>query len=419
MSDKKNLCMLPWVHLHTWPNGTVYPCCVTPMNYKAGNLNDNTLEEVYNSDLMKEIRVKMINEERHDACSRCWLQEDQGGMSMRHRANKSWTEYEYMIEDTKEDGTVEEMKLPYWDFRFSNICNFKCRSCGPQLSTGWYTDVKKISVIETGKPTLPDDIPKGNKFDLWEQIEPHFESVEEIYFAGGEPLIMEEHYRILKKLDAMGKHDVLLRYNTNFSEMRYKDLHVLEFWPKFKNVEIGASIDGMEEQGEFIRSGFNWEQFKENRNRMKETCSHANFYVSTTTSIQNAYHIVPFHHALVDGGYIDSYNSFNVNIVTEPPWLDTRILPDHHKQKLVELYNTHIDFLSDKNAWATKQGFEGLRNHVSSELDPNTSSSGNHYPRKPEGLRKLFKYKMEQLDKIRNENFPEVFPELEDLYDAV
>ena len=419
MSDKKNLCMLPWVHLHTWPNGTVYPCCVTPMNYKAGNLNDNTLEEVYNSDLMKEIRVKMINEERHDACSRCWLQEDQGGMSMRHRANKSWTEYEYMIDGTKEDGTVEEMKLPYWDFRFSNICNFKCRSCGPQLSTGWYTDVKKISVIETGKPTLPNDIPKGNKFDLWEQIEPHFESVEEIYFAGGEPLIMEEHYRILKKLDAMGKHDVLLRYNTNFSEMRYKDLHVLEFWPKFKNVEIGASIDGMEEQGEFIRSGFNWEQFKENRNRMKETCSHANFYVSTTTSIQNAYHIVPFHHALVDGGYIDSYNSFNVNIVTEPPWLDTRILPDHHKQKLVELYDTHVDFLSDKGAWATKQGFVGLRNHVSSELDPNTSSSGNHYPRKPEGLRKLFKYKMEQLDKIRNENFSEVFPELEDLYSAV
>ena len=411
--------MLPWVHLHTWPNGTVYPCCVTPMNYKAGNLNDNTLEEVYNSDLMKEIRVKMINEERHDACSRCWLQEDQGGMSMRHRANKSWTEYEYMIDGTKEDGTVEEMKLPYWDFRFSNICNFKCRSCGPQLSTGWYTDVKKISVIETGKPTLPNDIPKGNKFDLWEQIEPHFESVEEIYFAGGEPLIMEEHYRILKKLDAMGKHDVLIRYNTNFSEMRYKDLHVLEFWPKFKNIEVGASIDGMEEQGEFIRSGFNWEQFKENRNRMKETCSHVNFYVSSTISIQNAYHIVPFHHALVDGGYIDGYNSFNVNIVTEPPWLDTRILPDHHKQKLVELYNTHIDFLSDKNAWATKQGFEGLRNHVSSELDPNTSSSGNHYPRKPEGLRKLFKYKMEQLDKIRNENFLEVFPELEDLYDAV
>ncbi len=402
MSDKKNLCMLPWVHLHTWPNGNVYPCCITPMEYIAGNLNDNSLEEIYNSDLIKDIRVKMLNDERHDACSRCYHQEDSGGHSMRHRANKSWKHYENLIETTEDDGTIEEMKLPYWDFRFSNICNFKCRSCGPQLSTGWYPDTKKIAVLETGRSFLPDDVPKKNTFDLWEQIEPHFESVEEIYFAGGEPLIMEEHYRILKKLDAMGKHDVLIRYNTNFSEMRYKDLHVLEFWPKFKNIEVGASIDGMEEQGEFIRSGFNWEQFKENRNRMKETCSHVNFYVSSTISIQNAYHVIPFHHALVDGGYIDSYNSFNVNIVTEPKHLDMRILPQHHKVELEKLYQEHIDFLSEKSLWSVKQGFDTLKNHLMQDLD------GEHL--------KVFEYKMKQLDELRGEDFQKTFPELEDLY---
>ena len=293
MSDKKNLCMLPWVHLHTWPNGTVYPCCVTPMNYKAGNLNDNTLEEVYNSDLMKEIRVKMINEERHDACSRCWLQEDQGGMSMRHRANKSWTEYEYMIDDTKEDGTVEEMKLPYWDFRFSNICNFKCRSCGPQLSTGWYTDVKKISVIETGKPTLPDDIPKGNKFDLWEQIEPHFESVEEIYFAGGEPLIMEEHYKILKALVDIGKaKEVRLIYNTNFTKLSYKKLNVLDLWPEFEDVSVGASLDAMGPRAELIRNGTVWKDIEKNREDMLKKCPQVDFYVSATLSAFTAYTII-------------------------------------------------------------------------------------------------------------------------------
>ena len=397
--------MLPWVHLHTWPNGNVYPCCITPMEYIAGNLNDSSLEEIYNSDLIKDIRVKMLNDERHDACSRCYHQEDSGGHSMRHRANKSWKHYENLIETTEDDGTIEEMKLPYWDFRFSNICNFKCRSCGPQLSTGWYPDTKKIAVLETGRSFLPDDVPKKNTFDLWEQIEPHFESVEEIYFAGGEPLIMEEHYRILKKLDAMGKHDVLIRYNTNFSEMRYKDLHVLEFWPKFKNIEVGASIDGMEEQGEFIRSGFNWEQFKENRNRMKETCSHVNFYVSSTISIQNAYHVIPFHHALVDGGYIDSYNAFNVNIVTEPKHLDMRILPQHHKVELEKLYQKHIDFLSEKSAWPVKQGFDTLRNHLMQELDR-------------EHL-KVFQYKMKQLDELRGEDFQKTFPELEDLYNAV
>ena len=98
-------------------------------NIKLGNLNDESLEDIYNSDLMKDIRVKMLNDERHEACSRCYHQEDSGGHSMRHRANKSWKKHENLIETTEDDGTVEEMKLPYWDFRFSNICNFKCRSC--------------------------------------------------------------------------------------------------------------------------------------------------------------------------------------------------------------------------------------------------------------------------------------------------
>ncbi len=411
MSDKKNLCMLPWVHLHTWPNGNVYPCCITPMKYIAGNLNNESLEDVYNSDLIKDIRLKMLKEERHDACARCYLQEDAGGHSMRHRANKSWKHYENLIETTQDDGTVEEMKLPYWDFRFSNICNFKCRSCGPQLSTGWYPDIKKIAVLETGESFLPDDVPKGNTFDLWEQIEPHFESVEEIYFAGGEPLIMEEHYRILKKLDEMGKHDVLIRYNTNFSEMRYKDLHVLEFWPRFKNIEIGASIDGMKEQGEFIRSGFSWQQFIDNREKMKETCPHANFYVNCTISIQNSYHIVPFHLMLVELGLIDDYDAFNVNIVTEPPHLDVRILPENHKEALSKLYDLHIDYMSKNSKWVAKQGFESLKNHLLTKdrvLEDNRK-----------GYLARFEYKMRQLDDIRNEDFQKTFPELEDLYNAI
>ena len=403
--------MLPWVHLHTWPNGNVYPCCITPMNYIAGNLNNETLEEVYNSDLMKDIRVKMIDEERHSACERCWHQEDQGGMSMRHRANESWKNYEYMIDETKEDGTVENMKLPYWDFRFSNICNFKCRSCGPQLSTGWYPDTKKIAVMDTGRAFLPDDVPKKNTFDLWEQIEPHFEYVEEIYFAGGEPLIMEEHYRILKKLDEMGRHDVLIRYNTNFSEMRYKELHVLEWGPRFKNIEVGASIDGMNEQGEFIRSGFKWKQFVDNRIKMKSYCPHARFYVNATVSIQNAYHLVPFHKELVEKNLIDYWNDININIVTEPKWLDTRILPQWHKTRLSKLYDEHIDFLNHSNkkeSQVARMGFMTLKNHLTS-----------HFPEQEDKWRSVFAHKMKQLDEVRNENFRETFPELKDLYDAV
>jgi hypothetical protein len=160
----------------------------------------------------------------------------------------------------------------------------------------------------------------------------------------------------------------------------------------------------MGEEGEFIRSGFSWQQFKDNRTKMKQTCPHVNFYVSSTISIQNAYHIVPFHHTLVEGGWIDSYNSFNVNIVTEPNHLDIRILPQHHKVKLEKLYQEHIDMLSDVGDWSAKQGFDSLKNHLMQDIE----TAGEHL--------EVFKYKMKQVDKIREENFSETFPEMSDLY---
>lgn len=404
MSDKKPLCMIPWVHLHTWPNGNVYPCCITPMEHIAGNLNDNTLEEVFNSDLMKNLRVDMMNGVKSESCERCWKQEENGGHSMRMRANDSW---KHLVDDslsrTDADGSVEEMKLPYWDFRFSNICNFKCRSCGPQLSTGWYPDTKKIAVIETGRSFLPDDVPKKQHYDLWEQIEPHFEYVEEIYFAGGEPLIMEEHYRILKKLDEMGRHDVKLRYNTNFSEMRYKDLHVLDFWPKFKHIEVGASIDGMRDEGEYIRSGFKWEQFVSNREEMKKKCPHVYFYITCTTSIQNAYHVVPFHLALFDEGLIDNLDKFFCNILQEPPKLDINILPDHHKEVLKTVYENHVEYLKKHKAPNAARGFSSLISQLMRPCD------------KSDEYLNQFGYFTRTLDSVRDENWCETFPQMKDL----
>ncbi len=405
-SSSPSMCMLPWVHLHTWPNGNTYPCCLTPMEHVSGNLNENTLEEIFNGEQQKKLRLEMLDGKKPESCIRCWKQEDDGGHSMRHRANKSWSHYKDIIATTQPDGSVPEFKLPYWDFRFSNICNFKCRSCGPQLSSGWYGDTKKIALIETGRSFLPDDVPKERNYDLWEQVLPHFQYVEEIYFAGGEPLIMEEHYRILKELDRLGMHHVLIRYNTNFSEMRYKDLNVLDFWPKFKNIEIGCSVDGMHEQGEFIRSGFKWDQFVENRIKMKEKNSHAHFYVSCTTSIQNSFHIIPFHHELVRLGLIDDYDKFFVNIVTEPMHLDMRILPKKYKRVLSEKYQQHIDFLDGGNrAPNASQGFKSLKTHMEQDFKEDT-----------EWFLNEFVYRMQMLDKMRNENFVEVFDELRDMY---
>ena len=134
-----------------------------------GNLNDDSLEDIYNSDLMKDIRVKMLNDERHEACARCYHQEDSGGHSMRHRANKSWKKHENLIETTQDDGTVKEMKLPcgtlgfliYTTLNVVVVAQFD--QVGIQIQRRWMSKQVGHSY---------QMMFQRKHIDLWEQIEP-------------------------------------------------------------------------------------------------------------------------------------------------------------------------------------------------------------------------------------------------------
>ena len=192
-------CILPWTHLHVWPNHNVFPCCIT--NYKVGSTKTDTMEDIWNNDEMKNIRKQMLDGEKPKACATCYKAEEYGQVSQRYTMNKELAKEYHRIVDTKPDGSLDKMDLAYWDFRFSNVCNLKCRSCGPQLSTGWYNDSKeqnRLDRINRGdnpeeyeggviKGTLPHDLPDQSDkrlIKLWKELEPHFPSVQEIYFAG-------------------------------------------------------------------------------------------------------------------------------------------------------------------------------------------------------------------------------------------
>ena len=92
-----NLCIIPWVHLHTWPNGSTYPCCMTPMEHIAGDLNKQSVEEIYNSDLIKKLRLEMLDNKRPESCSRCYVQEDCGAHSFRMSANRDFNGHEDLV----------------------------------------------------------------------------------------------------------------------------------------------------------------------------------------------------------------------------------------------------------------------------------------------------------------------------------
>ena len=54
--DSESFCMLPWMHLHAYPDGRAYPCCFAFDPYPVGDLNKQSLKEVFNGEKMKEMR---------------------------------------------------------------------------------------------------------------------------------------------------------------------------------------------------------------------------------------------------------------------------------------------------------------------------------------------------------------------------
>jgi radical SAM protein with 4Fe4S-binding SPASM domain len=391
--DNKVFCISPWIHLHTWPNEKVYPCCLTPYKFPIGDLKEESLKEVWNGEFMRTLRLNMINGIKSESCRRCYAFEEAGQTSMRNTLNERYKHHINEVNKTKDDGSYENLNLVYWDFRFSNICNFKCRMCGPQLSTGWYEDTKKIY------NALPVDIPgETNPDKLWKQIEPFFETVEEIYFAGGEPLIMEEHYRILKKLDEMKRYDVRIRYNSNFSQLKYKSLNVLDIWPKFKSVEMYASIDGSHERGEFIRKGLDWNKFLKNRQLLKDNAPNVRFSINYTLTVLNAFHSTDFHHEMVKNNIIDNANNFRINLAVDPQHLSVQILPNSYKKQLELKITNYINEFLDKDDGFARSNFESLISFLFADDKTNLLTE--------------FDKHMSKIDIIRNENWKTTFPEI-------
>ena len=399
--DSKTFCMMPWLHLHAFPDGRAYPCCFALDQYPVGDLNKDSMETVFNSKDMKKMRLNMLDDRPSRQCTKCYDQEKSGFFSLRLSSNKHFGHNIGMVDNTNEDGSADCI-IKYWDIRFSNLCNMACRSCGTWFSSNWYEDHKKL----TGSPPNHAKIMRVGRTtnDIWEQMLKQLDHVEQFYFAGGEPLIMEEHYRILKELDKRKMYHVRLIYNTNFSKLKFKDLDVLELWNKFDSVSVGASLDAEGKRGEFMRKGTVWKDTVANRKKMLEICPQVDFYISSTVGLINALHIVDFHRNWTDQGLLKPQD-FNFNLLQYPFWQRIDLLPDAYKQKVKEKYEKHLEWLrpQDHLTRATK-GFE----------------SGLDYMMRRDNFTHFYKFKegMQKLDAIRNENILEVFPELKELYET-
>jgi radical SAM protein with 4Fe4S-binding SPASM domain len=402
LSDSKIFCIYPWIHLNANPDGQAYPCCMTDHAYPVGDCKSNTLKEIWNGNKMKQVRLDMLTETETTGCNRCYEQEQSGFFSGRQSANKHHGHHIGRVSETKSDGTLDKFEMIYWDIRFSNLCNLRCRSCGHIYSSQWYQDQAKLAGPEWAKNNRVLNYAGRHETDMWEQLVSHIDHVEQIYFAGGEPLIMEEHYRILEELERKQRFDVRLIYNSNFTEVKLKDRLVFDYWKKFDSVSVGASLDGMDARGEYIRKGTRWQQVEENRQHMLEICPDVDFYVSSTLSIFNAWHLPDFHRNWTERGLIKAQD-WNVNILLDPEQYRIDVAPKHYKEELCAKLREHIEWLKpqDRLGRAT-QGYESAVNFL--------MANDNSF------LLPKFKQRSQELDRIRGENLLEILPELQALY---
>ena len=392
LSESKTFCIYPWIHLHAYPTGEAYPCCHAEMAHPVGHCKENTLAEIWQGDAMQKLRQDMLTETPNPACARCYEQESAGFFSGRRSANKHHGHHIKKLESNP-------FEITYWDIRFSNLCNLRCRSCGHIFSSQWYQDQSRLAGPEWKARNQVLNYAGRTELDMWEQLEPHLDYVEQIYFAGGEPLLMLEHYHILEELERRKRFDVRLIYNTNFTEVGLKDRLVFDYWKKFKSVAVGASLDAMGEKAEYIRKGTHWSQVEENRRRMLEICPEVDFYISPTLSIMNAWHLPDFHKHWVDQGFIRPQD-LNVNILQDPSHYRIDIAPMKYKQRLRVKFEEHIAWLKPQDPLQRATvGFESAVKFM-------MSTDNTH-------LIDTFWRKTHQLDDIRNEKILQAIPELE------
>jgi radical SAM protein with 4Fe4S-binding SPASM domain len=399
LTKSKTFCMYPWIHLHAYPTGEAYPCCHAEMTIGAvGNCRENTLEEIWNSDKQKQLRKDMLSETFNSTCNRCYEQENNGFFSGRQSANKHHGHHINRVEQTKLDGFVEKFEMTYWDIRFSNLCNLSCRSCGHIFSSSWYQDQAKLAGDDWKDRNTVLNYAGRTEIDMWEQLEPHLDYVEQIYFAGGEPLLMEEHYNILEELVKRKRFDVRLIYNTNFTHTKLKGKSVFEYWKQFDSVAVGASLDDAGPRAEYIRKGTDWTVVENNRREMLAVCPGVDFYISPTLSIMNAWHLPDFHQDWVKKGLIKAQD-LNVNILQDPACYRIDIATSEYKAQLATKFTDHINWLSGQDPLSRATvGFESAIKFM-------MATDNTH-------MIDTFWRRTHDLDSIRKENILDVIPEL-------
>lgn len=397
--DRTNgyFCMAPWVHMSIWQQGQAYPCCVYDWRTPIGNINDQGIVGTWNSDAMKTLRLELLDGKAPKGCERCTELDKQGIYSYRRKITEDYKHHIPLVDTTNPDGSVDKVNLAYFDIRFSNLCNMKCRSCGPHFSSKWAEDTK-------GKPHIIEI----DNYEMWQEIELYIDTIEEIYFTGGESLFMDQHYKLLDMIIAHNRHPKLV-YNSNGSKLEHKGKKVVEYWKKIDNVvEFQVSLDQIGSKAEYTRHGQKWQTIENNLKFITNNCKNVSIIPNPTISVLNILDLKEILLYLFENNLLTRYRTNLNNLLMTPEWMSIQILPNHLKYQAEENLRSFLKEIDNYNmeSWVRSDYLNTIPKIINMMYEKDETY------RIPE-----FKKEMQKLDTIRGENFLDVFPELQELYE--
>lgn len=295
MTKPDTLCMAPWTHTYLSPQTERRMCCASrepaqsfeqyiDTSAGTGQYTPITLDQHWNSDHMRSVRRRMMAGETLPECDVCNSRLLNTDVYRSYFNQLFGHKYEAAMAATDDTGFTT-VKPVSWDYRFSNLCNFKCRTCGDMLSSAWESEQRQHDMINWSNPKnnwMKPDVRKDISKFQDQQVEAEFAQaveehrVEEVYWVGGEPLMYEQHWRYMKRIVDLGDgHQVYARYNTNLSRVNYKGVDLFDdILAGLRDWQICASIDGTGEIGEYIRTGLDYAAWLNNYHRAAAAGKH-------------------------------------------------------------------------------------------------------------------------------------------------
>jgi pyruvate-formate lyase-activating enzyme len=443
LSNSQTFCVLPWIHFATRPNGDMRLCCnsnssgagfdheiglVKNETGRPANFGAETPMSAWNNEYMRSVRTTMMEGNIPSSCNKCFDEEHKGVVSKRMWETGTWVEegidIPELIAQTQEDGTVPD-QLVYLDLRLGHTCNLKCIMCSPHDSSQWVNDHKKVFPLfkhSELKTQMSWDKKSFNNFwhenpDFWKEMYAQIPNLKQVYFAGGEPLMIREHKWFLEEIIRQGYADkILIRYNTNGLLV---DEEIIDLWSKFKKVKVGFSIDAVGDRNWYIRYPSEWSTIEKNLHRLDNTPDNIHVSIATAIQVLNIKHLADFarwkvtqnfkkiNFGNITGGIQAGGGIFNMHLLYIPTFLSIRCLPESDKAEVrrsfAELANwLHENYRQDEDFW--KHNPYGWR-RWQAVLD--FMDAEDHTDLLP-----AFKEYISVMDSQRKLNFKEIFPEL-------